>query len=166
MSRVAAAAVLCAALSPVLAAETTVALPGCEYQLDLPEAPRVSDGRPAFGNALGPSRVALVRNRIPAYRVECQGFTRLPPQAEEAAIDDMLEQTQRMKLLDFQHSVEQTRLGTVIEYSGIEVRAGQRFVVSGRNLLGDTSVLSLVITEPALTYPSKETRRVLRSIRR
>lgn len=166
MSRLVVSCVLALALSPVMAAQTTLALPGCEYKIDLPANPTIKDGRPAFGSALGPSRVALLANRIPAYRVECQGFSRLPPQAGTAMIDDMLEQTQRMKLLDFQHTVEATRLGTVVEYSGIEVRAGQRFVVSGRNVLGLSSVLSLVITEPAATYPAPETRRVLRSLRR
>jgi hypothetical protein len=166
MSRLLVSLALGVALSPVLANETTVALLGCEYQLELPSTPAMKDGRPAFGTSLGPSRVALLGNRIPAYRIECQGFSRLPPKAETAMVDDMLEQTQRMKLLDFQHSVDGTRLGTVVEYSGIEVRSGQRFVVSGRNILGFSSVLSIVITEPAATYPSAETRRVLRSLRR
>ena len=166
MSRLIVALALGIAVSPVFASETTVALPGCEYKLELPAKPTIKDGRPVIGSALGPSRVALLRNRIPAYRVECQGFSRLPPQAGAAMIDDMLEQTQRMNLGDFQHTVSENRLGTVVEYSGIEVRAGQRFVVSGRNVLGFSSVLSLVITEPADTYPSKESLRVLRSLRR
>lgn len=166
MSRLLVSLTLGLALSPVFANEATVALHGCEYQLELPATPIIADGRPVIGSALGPSRVATLRNRIPAYRVECQGFSRLPPQAGTAMIDDMLEQTQRMNLLDFQHSVDDTRLGTVVEYSGIEVRSGQRFVVSGRNILGFTSVMSIVITEPADTYPSQETQRVLRSLRR
>jgi hypothetical protein len=55
---------------------------------------------------------------------------------------------------------------TVMAYSGIDVQAGHRFVVTGRAILGRRSVFSLIVTEPSARYPAEETRRVLGSIRR
>ena len=167
LSRVLACAIAVTATSSAYAAEQLVKLNGCEFSVQLPEKPVIKKGRrPQAGKATGPSIVALIRGRVPAYRVECQGFSSLPPNARQFVVGDTEDQAQDIGLEDFQFDVADSHLGTVMEYSGIDVQAGHRFVVTGRTILGRRSVFSLIVTEPSVLYPAEETRRVLGSIRR
>ena len=150
----------------VTARDVTLKLPSCEYTLTLPVEPDVKVGRTAFGTALGPSMVAVLNQRVPAYRIECQGFSSLPPNAREAMIGDTDAQIAALGLEDMQKTLKRTRLGVVIEFSGTQRTAGRPFVVSGRNFLGRRSFMSVVATESAKTYPSAETTRVLNSVAR
>ena len=155
-----------AALAPQ-AAEQLVRVGQCEYSVQLPEKPVVKPGRrPAAGIAAGPSLVGRINNRVPAYRVECQTFAQMPPNARQYMLEDAEEQARGLGLKDLQFSIKDTRLGTVFEYYGIDVQARHRFVVTGRTILGRQSVFLLEATEPAANYPSGETRRVFDSIRR
>ena len=150
----------------VTARDVILKLPNCEYTLKLPVEPDVKVGRTAFGTALGPSMVARLNQRVPAYRIECQGFSSLPPNGREAMIGDTEAQIAALGLKDMQKTLKRTRLGVVIEFSGTQRTAGRLFVVSGRNFLGRRSFMSVVTTESAKTYPSAETTRVLNSVAR
>ncbi|MEM7406992.1 MAG: hypothetical protein AAF458_16960 [Pseudomonadota bacterium] len=148
------------------AKEVDLDLPNCEFTVKLPIKPDVKVGREKTGAATGPSMIAQVSNRVPGYRIECQSFASMPQNARSAFIDDTLGQAASLALKDMQQSVKQTRLGVVIEFSGINYQANVPFVVSGRNVLGRRSVFSVVVTEPAEAYPSEETSRVLKSVRK
>jgi hypothetical protein len=118
------------------AQEIQLQLPNCEYTLRLALEPTVKTSRAAFGTALGPSMVAALSDRVPGYRIECQGFSSLPPGAHEAMIGDTENQIASLGLRELNKPLKQTRLGVMIEFSGLSDIAGQPLVPSGRNLLG------------------------------
>ncbi|MBT6277204.1 MAG: hypothetical protein HOI95_24115 [Chromatiales bacterium] len=151
-----------------VAAETTVKLEGCEYSLLLPGAPKIRPGRviPSPSDAKQTTLIAELRQTFPTFRVECGAMGRLPPGAARFAREDTIRLLQSMNLADIHHSTNETRLGTAITFTGSLEDAGLQFIVSGVVYLGDSSMLNIIATEAAQSYPSEVVTRVLKSVER
>ena len=153
----------------VWAQPTVVKLKGCEYTVELPSKPVYRKGRPAEAGsvAAGSSHVAEIRQSVPAFRVECQPLSRQPERKELAMLDDMEIMARSMNLYGLQLSQEKSkRLGHIGVFSGEQIQAQRRLVVTGRMYLGERSILAVLATEFETGYPSEKVLRVFRSVGR
>jgi hypothetical protein len=153
---------------PAHAAESVVKLKGCEYSIVLPEEPEMREGRPAAAEtpASAPSQLAMIRGKVPAFRVECQALDRIPAGGERAMYEDMLDTVASMRLNDLQVVEAPSRLGPTATFTGTQLQAQRKFMVRGTFYLGKRSMMSVITTEWAERYPSKVVTRVYNSIDR
>lgn len=155
-------------IATVQAGETVVKLEGCEFSVTLPDEPAFRTGRPAAPGtpAAAPSRVALLRGKIPAYRVECQALSSIPPEAESALFDNMLDTAESMSVEDVLTERGRSRDGLWARFTGNQTQARNKLVVTGTFYLGERSIMSVIATEGARNYPSDAVTRVFKSVRR
>jgi hypothetical protein len=150
------------------AVETRVQLKGCEFTVTLPEKPIMRAGRKvaAGTTASSASNVAEIRTSVPAFRIECQALSRLPPSADKALMTSAETQADSMSLSNLNITREKTRLGHIVRFTGGQVQAQRKLVVTGVFFLGDRSILSVLATEFEDGYPLNEVVRVFKSVSR
>lgn len=145
-------------------AQQTVRIPGCEYSMTFPTAPRpvsyVADGKP------GEYLVTRTEDGLPILRVECQTIIDRSKLSEALIVKSLEEQATSIGLTNVQVTIERSQLGLIGTYVGRKTASGHEMIQMGRLYVGKTSVLNLLVIETVRSFPSKRANAFLASVKR
>jgi hypothetical protein len=145
-------------------AQKTIHIPGCEYSITFPTAPRpvsyIAHGKP------GEYLVTRTEDGLPTLRVECQTIVDRSKLSEALIAESLEEQAASIGLTNVQVTIERTQLGLIGTYVGRKTASGHEMIQMGKLYIGKTSVLNLLVIETVRSFPSKRASAFLASVKR
>ena len=139
---------------PPIEYSEAVTFPGCEFRVYFPTK---TQRKTAYANGIESVMVQSVYDgKSPFMRVECLPLA--DPGQTTAAFRSVLENQARMSgIQDPEITIETINLGIVGTYSGLRKAGGFDIKFFGKLIIGDRSLLSLLISEELSQFPSDKT---------